>query len=62
MRKPNRRHPPANATETGAPIACINYDEAVREGKAIIARVDAQTRCEQIRVGELADKLEPRLR
>jgi hypothetical protein len=38
MRKPNGRRPPVKATEAGAPIASINYDEAVREGTQPVTR------------------------
>ena len=44
---------------TGAPADIINYDEAVREGRKILARIEDAER-DQLRLGELADKLEPK--
>jgi hypothetical protein len=50
MRKPNDRHPPAKATDTGSPTACINYDEAVRKGRSIVARIEGQMSREKMRL------------
>src|SRR5215475_14309332 len=60
MRQPSGRQPPAKTTDTGAPTSYINYDEAIREGQAIVAKIEGQMRHEKMRLGELADKLEPK--
>lgn len=56
MGKPNGKHPEA-AIDTTAPTETISFDEAVREGKAILAKIEEAERG-QLRLGELADQLE----
>jgi hypothetical protein len=56
IRKSNGQHP-APATDTSAPADTINFDDAVAEGKAIIAKIEEAERG-QLRLGELADQLE----
>ena len=45
------------SAETSAPSDSINFDEAVAEGKDIIAKIEEAERG-QLRLGELADQLE----
>jgi hypothetical protein len=47
------------AVNTSAPTDTIPYDKAVREGKEIVLEIEAAERG-QLRLGELADKLEPK--
>ena len=54
MRDPKRKQV---AVETSAPTDTIPYDKAVREGQAILAKIDDAERG-QLRLGELAHKLE----
>ena len=54
MRDPKRKQV---AVDTSAPTDTIPYDKAVREGQAILAKIDDAERG-QLRLGELAHKLE----
>jgi hypothetical protein len=48
-------------TDTSAPSDQINFDDAVREGKKIVARIEArneETEHDHYLLGELADKVE----
>jgi hypothetical protein len=56
MPKPNGKHPEPT-TATSAPADTISFDAAVDEGKRILAKIDEAERG-QLRLGELADKLE----
>lgn len=47
------------AADTSAPTDTIDYDAAVREGKEIVLEIEAAERG-QLRLGELADNLEPK--
>jgi hypothetical protein len=46
--------------DTSAPTDTIPFDDAVREGKEIVARLEDIERESHWRLGELADKLEPK--
>jgi 2-oxoglutarate dehydrogenase complex dehydrogenase (E1) component-like enzyme len=48
-----------NGHDSGAPTDTIAFDDAVREGRNIIATIEDAERG-QLRLGELTDKLEPR--
>jgi hypothetical protein len=56
MRKPANKKPAPSAAASG-PVGCIKYNDAVAEGKKIIARIEAAERG-QLRLGELAAKVE----
>ena len=47
------------SADTTALTDKIPFDDAVREGKEILAKIE-DAECGQLRLGELADKLEPR--
>src|SRR6266481_5382098 len=54
-----KSNPKNGSAETSAPTETIPFDEAVREGKEILAR-SADAERDQLRLGEIADKLEPK--
>jgi hypothetical protein len=56
MRDQKRKQVAAN---TSAPTDTIPYDDAVSEGKEILAKIEDAERG-QLRLGELADRLEPK--
>lgn len=53
---------PKESLAGSAPNDRISYDEAVTEGKAIIANMDREQRRHQMRLGELADRVETKYR
>ena len=55
----NGSAPADTAINTSAPTEAIPYERAVREGQEILLNIEAAERG-QLRLGELADKLEPR--
>jgi hypothetical protein len=55
----NQKRKPV-AAGTNAPTDTIPFDDAVREGKEIIALLEDTERQSHWRLGELADKLEPK--
>jgi hypothetical protein len=55
----NKSNKKNGSADTSAPADTIPYDKAVREGKEIILKIEAAERG-QLRLGELADKLEPK--
>jgi hypothetical protein len=50
---------PAPSAAASGPVERIKYNDAVTEGKEIIANLEA-AESKQLRLGELADKLEPK--
>jgi hypothetical protein len=54
-----RKQSRAPTTDTCTPTEVIPFDNAVSEGKEIIAQIEVAERG-QLRLGELADKLEPK--
>jgi hypothetical protein len=55
MRKLANKKPAPSAAASG-PVGCIKYDDAVAEGKEIIANIEAAQR-DQLRLGELAHEV-----
>ena len=65
VRKSNGQHP-APVTDTSEPTAQIAWNDAVDEGKRILAKIDEAERSQleaergQLGLGELADKVQPK--
>jgi hypothetical protein len=56
-----RKQAKGPAADTSAsPEEVIPYDRAVREGKEIVLKIETTASQGQLRLGELADKLEPK--